>query len=61
VLVQQSDEMQVRGHPRYADAKAGDLDAAAELLQDTLDLATRLHSTSMIAQAGVLRTKDIYK
>ena len=40
MLVHQSDEMQVRGHPRYADAKAGDLDAAAELVQDTLDLAT---------------------
>lgn len=32
--------MKVRGHLRYADAKAGDLDAAAELVQDTLDPAT---------------------
>ena len=40
VLIHQADEMQVRGHPRYADAKAGDLDAAAELVQDTLNQAT---------------------
>lgn len=40
MLIHQSDEMQVRGHPSYADAKAGDLDAAAELVQDTLDQAT---------------------
>lgn len=37
VLIHQFEEMQVRGHPRYADAKAGDLDAAAELVQDTLN------------------------
>lgn len=37
VLIHQLEEMQVRGHPRYADAKAGDLYAAAELVQDTLN------------------------
>ncbi len=35
-MIHRVDEMLVRGHPCYADAKAGDLDAAAELVQDTL-------------------------
>lgn len=52
VLIHQSDEMQVRGHPRYADAKAGDLDAAAELVQDTLNQAT-LNQATLTALAGL--------
>lgn len=40
VLIHQLEEMRVRGHPRYPDAKAGDLDAAAELVLDTLNPET---------------------
>lgn len=36
MLIHQSDETQVRGHRCYADAKAGNLDAAAELVQETI-------------------------
>lgn len=55
VLIHQSDEMQVRGHPRYADAKAGDLDAAAELVQDTLNQATLTALTGLgLAQPMLL-------
>lgn len=37
VLIHQSDEIKVRGHARYADAKAGDVDAAVELVKETLN------------------------
>lgn len=49
VLIHRTDEMQIRGHPRYADAKAGDIDAAAELVQDTLnpDVITALSDLAL--------------
>ena len=37
VLIHQSEEMRVRGHLHYEDAKAGDLDAAAELVREFLN------------------------
>lgn len=37
VLIHQIEEMVVRGHVHYADAKAGNLEAAAALVQDTLN------------------------
>lgn len=39
VDIHQTDELVVRGHPDYADAKAGDGEAAIRLINDTLNLA----------------------
>lgn len=51
MLIHQLDEMRVRDHPRYPDAKAGDLDAAAELVLDTLNPET----VTVLGELGLAR------
>jgi hypothetical protein len=53
VLIHELDETKVRGHPCYADAKAGDIDAAAELVQETLN------QTILTALAGLGLTQPM--
>lgn len=54
VLIHQTDEMQVRGHPCYADAKSGHADAAQQLVQDTLNMDVVDFLASLTLSAPVL-------